>query len=311
MTKIIIYFILIYIIFLLISKIYQNYKYIEKFNYQELAIDNQELSIDNVSNDLKDNLEDKLEDKLEDNLKDNTNKLILNKITENIINKEENNDLDWLEELFDFIQIITIPSRIDHVKKFCESFNLKEHIFNAILIKDIKYNNAYNLKIGEIACALSQQVVLQNFINSKTNSLLLLEDDNLPFTHSFYKEIGLKLNYIQYYISSAVKSLPDNWDVLYLGRCWDDCNSHIPINNFIVKTKRTLCHHAIAFSKKGAKIILENISHPLDMPIDHIVAKLTFYNKINSYATILPLFYQNRAELHSSIGNYDHLPICG
>jgi hypothetical protein len=67
---------------------------------------------------------------------------------------------------------------------------------------------------------------------------------------------------------------------------------------------------AIAFSRKGASIVLENISHPLNLPIDHIVANLTLYGKLNTYATILPIFYQNRDELNSTIGNFDHLPIC-
>ena len=222
----------------------------------------------------------------------------------------KDNKLDWLEELFEYRQIITIPERINHVKKFCKSFDIKKTIFNAILKKDISYNNVYNLKIGEIACALSQEAVIKNFINSNLKSMLLLEDDNIPFTNSFYSDVGLKLDYIKDYITEAVKSLPNDWDVLYLGRCWDDCTNNIPINNYIVKTRRTLCHHAIAFSRKGAYIILENISHPLNVPIDHIVANLTLYGKLNTYATILPIFYQNRDELNSTIGNYDHLPIC-
>jgi hypothetical protein len=277
MKKIIIYLILIYVIFLLVSKIYNNCIHIEKFYYEEEKNNDSEL----INNDT------------------------------NLIKNNNHNELDWLEQLFEYIQIITIPSRIEHVKSFCKSFDIKEHIFDAVLIKDLKYDNAHNLKIGEIACALSQQIVLQKFINSNSRSMLLLEDDNLPLTHNFYTDVGLKLDYIKYYIKNAVKSLPKDWDVLYLGRCWDDCNNHTPVNNFIVKTRRTLCHHAIAFSRKGASIILENISHPLNMPIDHIVASLTYNNKLNTYATILPIFYQNRAELHSSIGNYDHLPICG
>ena len=140
--------------------------------------------------------------------------------------------------------------------------------------------------------------------------MLLLEDDNIPFSNDFYKNVGLKLDFIKDYVKKTVQSLPVDWDVLYLGRCWDDCANHTPINNYIVKTKKTLCHHSIAFSRKGASIILENIKHPLNVPIDHIVANLSSNGKINSYASILPIFYQNRDELKSTIGNHDHLPIC-
>lgn len=217
---------------------------------------------------------------------------------------------DWLEELFEFRQIITIPDRVTHVKKFCKSFEIKPTIFNAILKKDIEYNNVYNLKIGEIACALSQEAVLKKFIKSETKTMLMLEDDNIPFTNEFYKNVGLKLEFIKDYMIKCVQSLPYDWDVLYFGRCWDDCVNHTPWNNYIVKTRRTLCHHAIAFSRKGASLVLEQIKHPLNVPIDHIVANLTSAGKLNTFASILPIFYQNRAELNSTIGNYDHLPIC-
>lgn len=230
------------------------------------------------------------------------------KITEKFSDNQINPD--WLEKLFEYRQIITIPERVAHVKKFCKSFGIKPTIFNAILKKDLKYNNVYNLKIGEIACALSQEAVLKGFIKSNTKNMLLLEDDIIPFTNDFYKNVGLKIEFLKDYVEKTVMSLPADWDVLYLGRCWDDCASHIPINNYIVKTKRTLCHHAIAFSRKGASIVLEHIKHPLNVPIDHIVANLTSYGKINTYASILPVFYQNRSELNSTIGNYDHLPIC-
>lgn len=239
----------------------------------------------------------------------------LRKISEKFIHNDLANNLptdtlDWLEELFEYRQIITIPERINHVKKFCKSFEIKPTIFNAILKKDIHYPNPYGLRIGEIACALSQEAVLKKFIQSENKSMLMLEDDNVPFTHLFYRNVGLRLDFIKEYIRKSVESLPEDWDVLYLGRCWDDCANHIPFNNFIVKTKRTLCHHGIAFSRKGASIILANITHPLNVPIDHIVANLSVHGKINSYATILPVFYQNRDELNSTIGNYDHLPIC-
>jgi len=238
--------------------------------------------------------------------------LLINKIRTNINEyfSEKTEANDWLGELFDYRQIITIPSRVDHVTDFCKSFDIKVTIFDAILKDDIKYNNIYNLKLGEIACALSQEAVLTNFLNTNKKYLLLMEDDNIPLTNSFYSDIDLKLTDIKEYIKNAFNSLPADWDVLYLGRCWDNCAKHIPINEYIVKTKRTLCHHAIAFSKKGAKKVLDAISHPLKVPIDHIVANLTISGKINSYATILPIFFQNRIELKSTLDNNDHLPIC-
>lgn len=231
-------------------------------------------------------------------------------------------EIKSLENIFDSISIITIPERINYVKLFSNSFNINYNIFNAILIKDIKniYNNKYNLKWGEIACACSHEAVLKQFIKTNFNNLLILEDDNLNLNNydsnteqliGYDKEKHFnKLDYLNTYISNSFKSLPNDWDILYLGRCWDDCNNHQIINKYIIKTSRTLCNHAIVYSKKGAFKILKHIKHPLQYPIDHIIANLSLQNKLNCYATIKPLFFQNRIELGTTIGNFDDLPIC-
>ena len=237
---------------------------------------------------------------------DNTKKIIIE--NNDIVDKNTN---DWLQDIFDMREIITIPKRKEHVKKFCKSFDINETIFKATLINEIDdYDNIYSLKIGEIACAMSQQKVLQKFIDSDHSSLLMLEDDNTPFTNNIYKDSKIDLNHIKIYVKNAVKYLPSDWDVLYLGRCWDDCRKNIKINKYLYKTNRTLCHHAIAFSRNGAEKVLNAIIHPLQKPIDHVVATLTVNGIIDSYATIIPIFYQNRDELNTTVGNYDNLPIC-
>ena len=228
----------------------------------------------------------------------------------NVEGFKNRNDSDWLQKIFSHREIITIPKRENHVKKFCKSFNIKPTIFDAILKEELIYSNLYGLKIGEIACALSQEQVLREFVASEKESLLIFEDDNIPFTDKFYKETNLSLSHIKSYIKNAYDMLPMDWDVLYLGRCWDNCARNIKINKYLYKTHRTLCHHAIAFSRQGAIKVLNAIKHPLRRPIDHIVANLTMNGTIDAYATIIPIFYQNRDTLKSSVGNFDNLPVC-
>ena len=138
----------------------------------------------------------------------------------------------------------------------------------------------------------------------------MFEDDIMPIDHKSYKDNKTSLKHVQNYMKKAVEFLPIGWDVLYFGRCWDRCNKHIPINKFLVKVQRALCHHAIAFSRQGAIKILNEIKHPLSKPIDHIVASACTRGVIDGYATIVPVFYQNRDELFTTIGNFDKLPIC-
>ena len=225
-------------------------------------------------------------------------------------NAYENSEKQWLNEFIDSYVAITIPKRKAHVKKFYKSFQLKPHIFNAVLKENIKYNNEHGLKIGEIACALSQEKALKEFVEKGTNHLLMLEDDNILYGDAFYSEIGFSLDQIKKYMKDSFTSLPSDWDVLYYGRCWDDCESHVKVNKYIAKTNKTLCHHAIVFSRKGAIKVLEQIKHPIKEPIDHIVGNMCKRNELNSYATIIPVFYQSRDEIISAVGNYDHLPVC-
>jgi GR25 family glycosyltransferase involved in LPS biosynthesis len=230
-----------------------------------------------------------------------------------MINKEtfyDNDQKDWLSNIFDSVYVICIPERLQYVYDFCESFKIRPVLFNAILKDQINYDNAHNLKMGEIACALSHENVLQNFLKTDAKHILIFEDDIMYLSDNFYTNMNINLKFINDYIENAFKSLPDDWDLLYLGRCWDNCSNHIKINDFIVKTKRTLCNHAIVFSRKGAQKIIDNIVHPMSVPIDHLISNLNYNNIINAYATILPLFYQNRLDLTSTIGNFDSLPVC-
>lgn len=220
------------------------------------------------------------------------------------------NKKDWLDEIFDMRQIITISSRKKNVSLFCKSLEINETIFNAILKADISYNNVYNLKIGEIACAMSQEAVLRKFVESDAKSLMLFEDDVMPINHEVYTNSGITLNHIKKYIEKCVQNLPSNWDVIYFGRCWDNCSKHITINKYLVKVHRAMCHHAIVFSKKGAQRILESIKHPLSKPIDHIVSGLCVSGELHAYASKTPVFYQNRDQLSTTIGNFDSLPVC-
>ena len=138
----------------------------------------------------------------------------------------------------------------------------------------------------------------------------MFEDDVMPITHELYTSSNITLDNIKKYIIKCVQYLPSSWDVFYLGRCWDNCTKHIKINQYIVKVHRAMCHHAICFTKEGAKKILENIVHPLSKPIDHIVSNLCSKGNIECYASTVPVFYQNRDELSTTIGNFDKLPIC-
>lgn len=99
--------------------------------------------------------------------------------------------------------LISLPKRVDRRTAF---FNQKINIgtievFNAIDKNDINYN--CRLKKGQVACKLSHKQVIINNLNEPY--VMIIEDDAI---------INENINEI---FNDAIKDLPINWDMLYLG----------------------------------------------------------------------------------------------
>ena len=159
---------------------------------------------------------------------------------------------------------------------------------------DFKYN------INKIACHLSHMKTLEKFLDSKNNICLILEDDI---------KMKDKENTLQH-LKNILKHLPKDWEYINLGRCWDYCDQDEKINEYIIKSKRALCRHAYIVNKKGAKKILDYCLPMKNYPGDVHYVEIINKKLLNGYSSKKSVFFQNRQELGSYLGNNKAIQTC-
>ena len=130
--------------------------------------------------------------------------------------------------------------------------------------------------------------------DSNSENCLIFEDD--------VSEPKYDLKYMEYIIENIYKTVPPDYDLIFFGKCWEMCKMTQNINKFLDKCYKPYCRHAYSVSRKGASKILE-MTIPMKMSGDQMISNLIKQKKINAYSSIPTLFYQNRKEIGSTIGN--------
>ena len=208
----------------------------------------------------------------------------------------------WINKYFDSVYVITLPERKSHMKSVMRSINVNPTFFPAYLAKNLKQEELINRELiipecnlsrGQVACHLSHCGVLGDFLkNKKAQSCLVFEDDiSIP-------DKSLATNE---HFEKVLRDLPEDWDVLYLGRCWDSCNQEIPVSPYIVRCFQPLCRHAIAFSRKGAKKIIDYTLPMNTNPGDRMISELIQSGTVIAYCASPAIFFQNREKFDSSL----------
>ena len=218
---------------------------------------------------------------------------------------------NWIHNIFDSVYIITIPKRVYHVNYISNTMKIKPIIFNAVDKntldkKHLVDNNIITSKYystnnkGRIACHLSHINVMIDFLkNPNKKHCMIFEDDmKLPNT----------LTNIVHIMENSMKNIPNTWDIIYFGRCWDDCRKAVYYNKYLMKSN-PLCRHAYAVSRKGATKIVEH-TLPMVHNGDDMYRILIDSHVLDSYSTKIPLFFQNRENELSTLGNNGVLKVC-
>lgn len=225
--------------------------------------------------------------------------------TENFLQKKNN-----LHKYFDSIYVITLPKRKEYIKNVMNSLSIKPIYFKAIDKDKLNFTELSNKNIikknyrvrGAIACQQSHLSVLKKFLKSSSKTCLILEDD--------LKKSDLNLDEFNSSVDNLMKDLPKTFDILYLGRCFDNCKIQKKISNNLVQNFHPKCTHAYGVTRKAAEIIIKNLEYNMSMPIDWNYATLIKEKKMKSYASYPAIFHQNRKELGSTIGSNSSLPEC-
>lgn len=211
--------------------------------------------------------------------------------------------------MIDIVYCICLPTRKEYMMNFFNNYySLIPSLFwiepimkDMIDIQELKDSNIImndcNLNTGRIACHLSHLKCLDLFLNSNNQTCLIFEDDIA---------IDSTNEYVLEQLSNIMNNAPSDYNVINLGRCWDNCMFQEKINDIFVKSKRPLCRHSYITNRKGASKILQHTLPMGDIPGDRSIALLQDHLVI--YSLYTNLFNQNRSLdknniLYSNLGN--------
>lgn len=89
---------------------------------------------------------------------------------------------------------------------------------------------------------------------------------------------------------TAMKSIPDDWDVLFLGSCCCKGRPTTHIGGNIYEVKYPLCGHAMAYRKKALPVLLKE-HQKINMPLDIALYYLSL-PKLRVYTALPPIVVQ-------------------
>ena len=58
---------------------------------------------------------------------------------------------------------------------------------------------------------------------------------------------------------AALKDADKDWDMVFLGRCFDDCKRDEVVAKWLVRPKAPKCLHAYALTRRGAQKFLDGL----------------------------------------------------
>lgn len=207
-----------------------------------------------------------------------------------------------LHKYFDNIFVVTLDSRKEYITNKFDSLDTKPHYVKASqslnkrnLEKIYKELHGENKPLkhvfGAIGAYYSHRQILKECLKSQSKACAIFEDDliiKLPKEELFNK------------IEQALQNLPDDWEILYLGRCLDNCELKKTISEHLIKPDWPSCMHAYVVNPKGASILLKHSKY-MKKDIDDLAAKLVHTGKLKGYAFDDNLFDQNCNDFVSNI----------
>ena len=144
------------------------------------------------------------------------------------------------------------PDRWDKCRKIFQEYGINSYErIDGVKIIEKEYPYLDQKSRSQLGCSLSFYRIIKNAYDNKFKNILIFEDDFL-FVNSKEKTEEL--------LSSSIRNLPEEWDVLYLGAniMYDYCvNPIIYFKEHILKINSAYCMHSVAFSAKGISAFIE------------------------------------------------------
>lgn len=164
--------------------------------------------------------------------------------------------------------VINMDKDVDRLRKFdvmMKKSNWEYTRFPAVNMNDnkssvqklkkkyIKDGYPLDMKLSEQGCLLSHVLLWKELVsNDSLDRILIFEDDAITYTDG---------KTIRNFIVDFYNNTPEIPDVLYLGKCLDQCYSYEHIWGNVYKSQGPLCTHAYIINKDYAQYLLQFFNH--------------------------------------------------
>lgn len=208
-----------------------------------------------------------------------------------------------LQQLVGKVVVVAIPQRRQHIEQALRSFGLSPtgcHFIEPVLKADVRTQPGF--RRGQVACYKSHMRALTAFLQDPTaQTALILEDDIEPCSNvSIHRR---RVAALQQELQQVRE-----WDVVYLGRCYDNCRKQTQISPQLASGATPLCAHAYLVTRQAASTILQH-AWPIRQYLDVQLAKLCRAGKLRCLS-VTPSLLQQSNKLVSTIRKRRSLPEC-
>ena len=165
------------------------------------------------------------------------------------------------------------------------------HPYSMYTLKDGSTSAPEFHTLGAVGCALSHIKIWQHLLSSEEEVIHVLEDD------------AVMADTVEN-INDYIRSVPEDWDVIYLGfhRHYLFPRSDISISSNVYKINtHTFQTHSYIINKKGARKLLSK-AFPIIHHIDAYMSFMAMEGGVNSYRPKKPLIKQGYGYYDSQVG---------
>lgn len=146
---------------------------------------------------------------------------------------------------------------------------------------------------GTIGCGLSHRSIWSSIADKEDNTCVcIFEDDIASYINK--EDLIERLN-------TAWDNIDPDWDLLYLGRCIDSCESAIKVKEGLYRSFRPSCTHAYIISARGARKLL---FRQLYTGVDTQQVKEIEIGAAKAYAFHPSIFIQDILRWSSNLRNF-------
>ncbi len=241
----------------------------------------------------------------------------------NLVSGNEKNDerMDYLSGIFDkniegraelhkwvgepyVVSLKTQSERWDYAKSILLNNGIKASRLFAFPKEQVNRKELEKMKIiapnarldtnGTIGCALSHCSLWSAMITYNIPKMMIFEDDITSYSVEEKFESEMK---------KIFSIIPDDWDLIFCGRCLDTCSTMQKIKDNVYRTFFPSCTHAYIISLNAAKLLLRI---PIYTGIDSHMRDFILNGALKAYALHPSMFIQDVVRWNSNLRPFDN-----